>query len=73
MEVSGYYLSSFLALLLAQLQCSKTLYRMQLLVLLVENERGWKNHLKQSPGAQGAFTHLGFGKVAVFKLSLILS
>lgn len=35
---------------------------MQLLVLLVENERGWENHLKQSPGAQGAFTHLGFGK-----------
>lgn len=35
---------------------------MHLLVLLVENEWGWKNHLKQSLGTQATLTHLGFCK-----------
>lgn len=35
---------------------------MHLLVLLVENEWGWKNHLKQSPGAQATLKDLGFCK-----------
>lgn len=61
-EVSGYYLSSFLALLLAQLQCSKTLYWMHFISAIGWKWEGLENNLKQSPGAQGAFTHVGFGK-----------